>query len=180
MLWPHHLNRYVPPPSVPLVLVGVVVFAVSGIFGDPLYECLQDTDYSELLGIVDKGLPASKTPRHVAIIGGGIAGLTAAKFLEDAGHKVKSFRVRKGWFRHYCQHLFAEQILRVCRLCVLMHNKVTIIEASGRIGGRVETFRNRKEGWYAEMGAMRIPSFHKWVQDCLFWLSAGIVKWHWH
>ncbi|KAE8295669.1 L-amino-acid oxidase [Larimichthys crocea] len=109
----------------PLVLVGVVVFAVSGIFGDPLYECLQDTDYSELLDIVDKGLPVTKTPRHVAVIGGGIAGLTAAKFLEDAGHKV------------------------------------TIIEASERIGGRVETFRNRKEGWYAEVGAMRIPSFHK-------------------
>ncbi|XP_038548680.1 L-amino-acid oxidase isoform X1 [Micropterus salmoides] len=109
----------------PLVLVGVVVFAVSGIIGDPLYECLQDTDYSELLDIVDKGLPATKTPHHVAIIGGGIAGLTAAKFLEDAGHKV------------------------------------TIIEVSNRIGGRVETFRNRKEGWYAEVGAMRIPSFHK-------------------
>ncbi|XP_061781928.1 L-amino-acid oxidase [Nerophis lumbriciformis] len=110
---------------VPLVVVGVVVFAVSGITGDPLFDCLQDTDYSELLNIVDKGLPATKTPQHVAIIGGGIAGLTAAKFLEDVGHKV------------------------------------TIIEASHRIGGRIETFRNTREGWYAEVGAMRIPSFHK-------------------
>ncbi|XP_031734289.1 L-amino-acid oxidase-like [Anarrhichthys ocellatus] len=109
----------------PLVLVGVVVFAVSGIFADPLNECLQDADYSELLDMVVKGLPASKAPRHVAVIGGGIAGLTAAKFLEDAGHKV------------------------------------TIIEASNRIGGRVETFRDSREGWYAEVGAMRIPSFHK-------------------
>lgn len=72
-----------------------MVFAVSGIIGDPLYECLQDTDYSELLDIVNKGLPATKTPRHVAIIGGGIAGLTAAKLLEDAGHKVNSLIVRK-------------------------------------------------------------------------------------
>ncbi|XP_077398021.1 L-amino-acid oxidase [Festucalex cinctus] len=109
----------------PFVLLGVVVFVVSDITGDPLYECLQDTDYSELLDIVDKGLPATKAPQHVAIIGGGIAGLTAAKFLEDAGHKV------------------------------------TILEASHRIGGRVETFRNTREGWYAEVGAMRIPSFHK-------------------
>lgn len=83
------------PLTVPLVLVGVVVFSVRGIFGDPLYDCLQDSDYSELLNIVDKGLPVAKTPRHVAIIGGGMAGLTAAKFLEDAGHKVKSFTFRK-------------------------------------------------------------------------------------
>lgn len=83
--------------------MGVVVFAVSGIIGDPLYECLKDTDYSELLDIVDKGLPATKTPRHIAIIGGGIAGLTAAKFLEDAGHKVNSFIVRNNDFGlKYC------------------------------------------------------------------------------
>lgn len=77
--------------SGPLVLVGVVVFTVSGIFGDPLSDCLQDSDYSELLNIVNKGLPTTKSPHHVAIIGGGIAGLTAAKFLEDAGHQVNIF-----------------------------------------------------------------------------------------
>lgn len=66
-----------------------MVFTVSGIFGDPLSDCLQDSDYSELLNIVNKGLPSAKTPRRVAIVGGGIAGLTAAKFLEDAGHQVK-------------------------------------------------------------------------------------------
>uniref|UniRef100_A0AAV2J1U8 Amine oxidase n=1 Tax=Knipowitschia caucasica TaxID=637954 RepID=A0AAV2J1U8_KNICA len=116
------LCKFLP---VPLLVVGVVVFAVSGTIGDPLLDCLMDSDYNELLTLVQTGLPMSRTPRHVAIIGGGMAGLTAAMFLERAGHKV------------------------------------TIIEASNRIGGRVQTFRNTREGWYAEMGAMRIPNFHK-------------------
>ncbi|XP_015253333.1 PREDICTED: L-amino-acid oxidase-like [Cyprinodon variegatus] len=38
--------------------------------------------------------------------------------------------------------------------------KVTILEASDRIGGRVQTYRNEKEGWYADLGAMRIPNYH--------------------
>ncbi|TNN26814.1 L-amino-acid oxidase [Liparis tanakae] len=113
--------------SFALVLVGVVLVSVGGLLGDPLSDCLQDDDYSELLAIAAGGLAASRTPRHVAVIGGGVAGLTAAKVLEDAGHKV------------------------------------TILEASGRIGGRVETARNLAEGWYAEVGAMRIPSFNRWA-----------------
>ncbi|KAM3616090.1 uncharacterized protein V6R79_012171 [Siganus canaliculatus] len=119
------IGQMAPCKFFSLILVGFVLIAVSGIFGDPLSDCLQDNDYGELLDIAENGLPSTKTPRHVAIIGGGIAGLTAAKLLEDAGHKV------------------------------------TIIEASGRIGGRIETYRNEKEGWYAEVGAMRIPSFNK-------------------
>lgn len=131
---------------VPLAVVGVVVFAVSGTSGDLLSDCLQDGDYDELLDIVEKGLSASRSPRHVAIIGGGIAGLTAAKFLEDAGHRVRSFER----FSHLRQRFIHDIV-----------NKVTIVEASHRIGGRVETFRNRAEGWYVEVGAMRIPSFHR-------------------
>uniref|UniRef100_A0A8K9V6G6 Amine oxidase n=1 Tax=Oncorhynchus mykiss TaxID=8022 RepID=A0A8K9V6G6_ONCMY len=118
-------NMYFCSFPVPVAIVVIIVFSVNGYIEDPLFECLQDSDYAELLEIVDRGLPFTKTPHHIAIIGGGIAGLTAAKFLEDAGHKV------------------------------------TLIEASDRIGGRVETYRNRREGWYAELGAMRIPSFHK-------------------
>lgn len=75
--------------TVPVAIVVVIVFSVNGYIDDPLLDCMQDSDYAELLEIVNRGLPFTKTPHHIAIIGGGIAGLTAAKFLEDTGHKVQ-------------------------------------------------------------------------------------------
>ncbi|KAJ8368222.1 hypothetical protein SKAU_G00082500 [Synaphobranchus kaupii] len=110
--------------SVTISAILIVVLRAEEI-NDPLFKCLIDKDYDEILDIVHRGLPRAKTRHHIAIVGGGIAGLTAAYFLEGAGHKV------------------------------------TIVEASGRIGGRVETYRDKWGGWYAELGAMRIPSFHR-------------------
>ncbi|OCT72869.1 L-amino-acid oxidase [Xenopus laevis] len=92
----------------------------------PLAKCFQDKDYNGLLKIAERGLEKTSKPKRVLIVGAGIAGLTAAKVLEDAGHKV------------------------------------ILLEASSRIGGRVLTYRN-KTGWYAELGAMRIPDYHKIV-----------------
>lgn len=75
--------------------VTVALIAIVSICGDAakesLFDCLHDPDYDELLSIIKYGLPPAQTPLHVAIIGAGVAGLTAAKVLEDAGHKVPHF-----------------------------------------------------------------------------------------
>ncbi|KAF6720756.1 L-amino-acid oxidase [Oryzias melastigma] len=90
-----------------------------------LEDCLNDTDYNNLHNIMENGLDKTEKSYSVAIVGAGMAGLTAAKLLGDAGYKV------------------------------------TILEASERVGGRVHTHRNETEHWYVELGAMRIPSTHR-------------------
>ncbi len=73
-----------------LALILVITYHAGGTTADEdtLFKCLQDSDYDYLLKLTDHGLPPAKNPKHVVIVGAGAAGLTAAKFLEDAGHKV--------------------------------------------------------------------------------------------
>ncbi|NXK90505.1 OXLA oxidase, partial [Formicarius rufipectus] len=109
-----------------LLLVGVLSAKRFPCF--PEY-CLHDPDYEELLEVARCGLEPAAQPAHVVVVGAGISGLTAAKLLHDAGHKV------------------------------------TILEMSNQVGGRIRTFRPEGQDWYVELGAMRLPGKHRLVRE---------------
>ncbi|XP_039887331.1 L-amino-acid oxidase-like [Simochromis diagramma] len=114
--------------AISVLLLALYPTAAVASMNEELAKCLEDDDNYQLMDTVKTGLPQIKKSHHVIIVGAGIAGLTAAKLLEGAGHKV------------------------------------TIIEASPRVGGRVETYRDEENGWYADLGAMRIPSNHQIIR----------------
>ncbi|KFP80354.1 L-amino-acid oxidase, partial [Acanthisitta chloris] len=91
--------------------------------------CLHDQDYEELLEIARDGLEPAAHPARVVVVGAGIGGLTAAKLLRDAGHKV------------------------------------TILEMTNQVGGRIRTYRPEGQDWYVELGPMRLPSKHRLVRE---------------
>ncbi|XP_062046051.1 L-amino-acid oxidase-like [Lepus europaeus] len=55
-------------------------------------------------------------------------------------------------------------------------HQVTILEASNHIGGRVTTMRNEEEGWYCELGPMRIPKSHRLVHTYVKKLGLKLNK----
>nr|XP_028569573.1 L-amino-acid oxidase-like isoform X1 [Podarcis muralis]XP_028569574.1 L-amino-acid oxidase-like isoform X1 [Podarcis muralis]XP_028569575.1 L-amino-acid oxidase-like isoform X1 [Podarcis muralis]XP_028569576.1 L-amino-acid oxidase-like isoform X1 [Podarcis muralis] len=95
----------------------------------PLERCFEDPEYEGLLDIAKDGLGKTEEPRRIAIVGAGVAGLTAGKVLLDAGHKV------------------------------------TILEASSCVGGRMETYRDPEGGWYVDLGPRRLPFSHRIVRE---------------
>lgn len=58
-------------------------------FNSQLVKCFEDPQYEELLQLARNGLGQTAERKQVVVIGAGMAGLTAAKILQDAGHQVR-------------------------------------------------------------------------------------------
>lgn len=71
-----------------MLLLALYPTATVASMNEELAKCLEDDDNYRLMDTVQTGLPQIKKSHHVIIVGAGIAGLTAAKLLEGAGHKV--------------------------------------------------------------------------------------------
>nr|XP_041568616.1 L-amino-acid oxidase [Taeniopygia guttata] len=76
-----------PSPALLQILLLVGLLSAKRFSSFPDY-CLHDQDYEDLLKIVQEGLEPAARPARVAVVGAGVAGLTAAKLLRDAGHEV--------------------------------------------------------------------------------------------
>ncbi|NXY24897.1 OXLA oxidase, partial [Atrichornis clamosus] len=42
---------------------------------------------------------------------------------------------------------------------------VTVLEMSGRVGGRIQTYRPEGQDWYVELGPMRLPGKHRLIRE---------------
>ncbi|XP_063148877.1 L-amino-acid oxidase-like [Candoia aspera] len=114
------------------VLVLLLLLLFTSVLGSEnhvnnLEECFQDPEYEKWLAIAKHGLGRTLKPKSIVIVGAGISGLTAAKLLKEAGHRV------------------------------------VILEASNHVGGRIKT--HREEGWYVDLGPMRLPKAHRIVRE---------------
>lgn len=75
------------PGWLALILLSVLSLGTQA-FNSKLVKCFEDPQYEELLQLARNGLGQTAERKQVVVIGAGMAGLTAAKILQDAGHQV--------------------------------------------------------------------------------------------